>query len=686
MTIVVAAALVLSCLNGLVSADIVQYAADNNVSVETWIEVRDAMFTSQASSAFRSTPSLTVRKEVREMTCKEWDAYVSAVKKLYESEEWETFARVHDNERQLIWDLSHSDARQRLYTFLPWHRLWLRGIERELQKIDPDAAIPYWNWALDSADPLKSPVLSDMYFGSNGDPNHDNCVVDGAFANQTTAQQDSSTAGDEIASGSSGCIRRYLPEQSGGFLNLVNIKDILVGCEDFDSFNLCIENGPGLYGYMHMFLGGDEAQNSNDPLFLSMYAFVDMLWWKWQRMHNSIDLPTIRGNPEEILLPFEEEVEDVFSVEEMGYTYSSPLENTDQTQQAAEGRSCYVEEKGGSVDIVLLGHQIFEKLPSNISELVMIPRKTPLLSVDVWKQWVQLKLNHHQVPTAMELEGDLKLWAHLASWPSFNSSNWNSEEDYGLGIPISMVIPEFFWQYQITGGNVSRNFCDSLPLEDREDKRCVVQRPKTKWYLNTFHHCVVNKLKEDYGAEFEYLSYEANADDIDEKVLEEADSLLSRVLYDVVDPIVKYEDTRYIVMSNEGEDKFVEVEAVEGEGSQLFQGQDREVIPTEVDPLDGGKDLYNLADDFKLVVPEGGLPSQQQQGDSSSSSSQSAESQQQAMWQQQAGTMEYGYWEALSRVQDIMDRAYELQFARRSGWRNFWNQQNFFTALTWSRR
>ena len=69
----------------------------------------------------------------------------------------------------------------------------------------------------------------------------------------------------------------------------------------------------------------------------------------------------------------------------------------------------------------------------------------------------------------------------------------------------------------------------------------------------------MNKLKEDYGAEFEYLSYEANADDIDEKVLQEADSLLSRVLYDVVDPIVKYEDTRYIVMSNEGEDKFLEV-------------------------------------------------------------------------------------------------------------------------------
>ena len=131
--------------------NVTEYAARHNVTVERWIEVRNAMMTSQASSAFRSTPTLSVRKEVREMTCDEWDAYVKAVKTLYQSENWANFTRVHDNERQLIWDLSHSDARQKLYTFLPWHRLWLRGIERELQKIDPKATIPYWNWALDSA-------------------------------------------------------------------------------------------------------------------------------------------------------------------------------------------------------------------------------------------------------------------------------------------------------------------------------------------------------------------------------------------------------------------------------------------------------------------------------------------------------------------------------------------------------
>ncbi len=134
-------------------------APNMNITVERWLEVRSALVADKAERG----PALMARKEVREMTCTEWDAYVRAVRELYESDYWTKYRKVHENERQLIWDLSHSDARQELFTFLPWHRLWLRGIERELQKIDPTVAIPYWNWALDSADPLGSAVLSDKY-------------------------------------------------------------------------------------------------------------------------------------------------------------------------------------------------------------------------------------------------------------------------------------------------------------------------------------------------------------------------------------------------------------------------------------------------------------------------------------------------------------------------------------------
>jgi len=663
--------------NGTVPANATDYsayyseiAASRNVSVGRWMEIRSAMVTEKES---RDAPTLTVRKEVREMTCAEWEAYANAVKKLYQTEHWAKYNRVHEDERQLIWDLSHSDARQRLFTFLPWHRLWLRGIERELQKIDPKAAIPYWNWALDSTDPLKSAVLSDQYFGGNGDPDKNNCVTDGAF--RAINFRETSTGSN--ATEEDFCIKRFLPEKPGGFLNLVHIKDVLVGCEDFDSFNLCVENGPGLYGYMHMFMGGDEAQNSNDPLFLSMYAFADMLWWKWQRMHDGMNNPALsfRGNKEEILLPFEEHVEDVFSVEEMGYTYSSPME-LPQDARAGE-RPCYVEEKGGDIDLVLLGHQIFDKLPENITELVKIPRKTPLLSVDTWRQWVQLKLNHSQVPTAVELEGDLKMWSHFASWPSMNETDWRTQEDYGLGIPVSMVIPEFFLQAELFGQrNTSSNYCDGLTMENKEDPRCVMRRPKTKWYLNTFHTCIekelLKKRKEKEVADdftFRYLSYEENQAEIDDVVLKEAEQILTQILFDAVDPVLQFEENRFLVLDEET-DEVVEIEvngeageemaeAAEGglDGKQdeepfLLTMPDRtEAVAAEDTPLDQGEKLFNLADSFEEAINDPAL---------------------------ERDTTK----EALEKVNKIFDRANFILASGRSGWRYGQNLNNFMEAVS----
>lgn len=664
-----------------------EIASSKNVSVTRWLEIRSAMIPdvdradapSDADSDLGPPPALTVRKEVREMTCEDWEAYVNAVKKLYRTEHWAKYTRVHESERQLIWDLSHSDARQRLFTFLPWHRLWLRGVERELQKIDPKAAIPYWNWALDSTDPLASAVLSDHYFGGNGSAAHDSCVIDGAFRTINHRQNSNGTTD------TTRCIKRFLPDTPGGFLNLVHLKDVLVGCEDFDSFNLCVENAPGFYGFMHMFLGGDEAQNTNDPLFLSMYAFIDMLWWKWQRMHGAMANPatTFRGNKEEILLPFEDHIEDVFSVEEMGYTYASPL---DQGFQASTAPTCYTEKKNGTIDLVLLGHQIFDKLPNNITELVRIPRKTPLLNVEVWKQWVQLKLRNNQVPTAVELEGDLKMWAHLASWPSFNMSDWKSQEDYGLGIPLSMIIPEFFLQSQITGGEVSRSYCDGLNITNAEDPKCVMKRPKTKWYLNTFHNCVEedllkvrSKMQETTAASeaevreavknFSYLSHEENQEQIDDAVLREAEAILTQILFDAVNPVVSYENNRFLV-SVDDSDTVVEVEVVERDGAEddddveeeepflLFVPKDRmEALQDRAEPIDQGEKLFNSASDFEVALME----------DTESGAIASKKTE-----------------EALAKVNKIFNRAYLVQATGRSGIRLPNNIQNFMEAVAQS--
>ncbi len=114
------------------------------------------------------------------------------------------------------------------------------------------------------------------YFGGNGVPANGDCIPDGAFSDLQLVANATIYEQDPLADGATCCIKRYLPEEAvaGGLLTLANIKDLLVGAEDFSSFNLMIENGPGLLGYMQMFVGGEDAKTSKDPLFLSMYVPV----------------------------------------------------------------------------------------------------------------------------------------------------------------------------------------------------------------------------------------------------------------------------------------------------------------------------------------------------------------------------------------------------------------------------
>ena len=543
----------------------------DGLSVGMWFQTREMIHSTKSD---REGPALTVRKEVRELTCSEWQAYVEAVKKFQNSSSWAKYAEAQDasgDRSQLIWDLSHSDARQNLYTFLPWHRLWLRNLEKELQKIDPEVAIPYWNWALDSEDPLASPVLSDAYFGGNGDPNTDGCIVDGPFGVKER---------EEGGKRNSSCVRRALPQDPGGLLNLAHVKDILVGLDTFEAFNLCLENCPGMYGYMNIFLGGRGAKNPGDPLFLSVLAYVDMLWWTWQRMHNSMKVPGFMGDRNEILLPFQEHVQDVFSTEEMGYTYWMGEEN-----KGVGTPSCYEERGAGGdaamMDVVGLGREVFERLPSNVSQLAKIPRKSPLPKVDLWRQWIQVKLNHHHLPTPYELEKDLEMWARYSAWPSLNASAWHSEEDFGLGIPVSTVLPDFRsrTEDEEDEGDVCGSLLMSLP---EVEEACVVRRPRPEWYLNVFHLLVEEELAKrgsSLGRNATAMTYQ--------EAMKEAERLLTSVLFDAIDPIVRFEESRVL------EDVWVVME-------KILKVMERESWNASSPPQMGGKayhldgrDVYN---------------------------------------------------------------------------------------------
>ncbi|KAI9227334.1 MAG: hypothetical protein DHS80DRAFT_5662, partial [Piptocephalis tieghemiana] len=208
---------------------------------------------------------VTVRKEVRDLTRDEWSRYVSAVKKMNSGPRPTIFDRFTQRHLQLQREVHGTPH------FFPWHRVFTLEYERELQRIDPSIALPYWDWSMDAGRPENSIVLSDQYFGGNG---RGGCVRDGYFRDlhHTFPAPD--------------CLRRDYAQGSstGAFYHPSILGLIRSRSFDYNEFRESFENGP--HSTPHMGIGGEMAimQSPNDPLFFMHHAFVDLQWHEWQRI------------------------------------------------------------------------------------------------------------------------------------------------------------------------------------------------------------------------------------------------------------------------------------------------------------------------------------------------------------------------------------------------------------------
>ncbi|GCC21704.1 hypothetical protein chiPu_0020179 [Chiloscyllium punctatum] len=195
------------------------------------------------------------RKEIRDMMAGEMKAYQAAIRDLYSKQgTWEEFARLR---------AEYARQANGPSTFLPWHRYFLRMVERELQKVSCDISIPYFEWTIDVGSMESSTAWQANFFGPNGDSKTE-CVLQHPF------QQDSKWEP---------CLRRQF-NSSITLPDAINIQLILAE-EDYDQFSIQMEAISGLF---HLWVGGHMASpfSPYDPIFLSHYAFVDKLWTHWQ--------------------------------------------------------------------------------------------------------------------------------------------------------------------------------------------------------------------------------------------------------------------------------------------------------------------------------------------------------------------------------------------------------------------
>ncbi|EGD74691.1 hypothetical protein PTSG_12389 [Salpingoeca rosetta] len=195
--------------------------------------------------------AVTTRREIRDMTVEEVQAFTDAVVLLEQSNMWSAFANTHLG----AVPQAHGNP-----AFWPWHREFLKQLELTLREVSGNCnvTIPYWDWTIDALSPETSPVWNVVGGNGNG---VDQCVTDGPFT------------------GFSPCIERNWA-LGWAMPSFAEIAGILAGTD----YSTVVAEIEARHGDVHVFVGGTMATYSSpyDPLFFLHHAFVDKLWYDWQ--------------------------------------------------------------------------------------------------------------------------------------------------------------------------------------------------------------------------------------------------------------------------------------------------------------------------------------------------------------------------------------------------------------------
>ncbi|KAJ9070586.1 hypothetical protein DSO57_1006305 [Entomophthora muscae] len=117
------------------------------------------------------------RRELKSLSSVERFQFLRALQKLHQKRngtnvsEYEKYAGIHESYMQ------HGHGHP---MFLPWHRQFIRNLEKDLQEIDSSVVFPYWDWTIDAAQPERSYIFQPDYLGGNGQGD-EACVGDGPF-------------------------------------------------------------------------------------------------------------------------------------------------------------------------------------------------------------------------------------------------------------------------------------------------------------------------------------------------------------------------------------------------------------------------------------------------------------------------------------------------------------------------
>src|SRR2546427_2536709 len=218
-------------------------------------------------SATRKRSSITrlmvrVRKDATKLTTGERDRFLAAIATLNDRGmgKFSDFRNVHSEAGIAE---AHGNA-----GFLPWHRAFILDLERELQRIDPSVALPYWRF-----DRPARKLFTRSFFG----------VAEAAtgtvlFGSDNPLQFWATDGVPGIVRGPGFNARTQAPA-----LVIDEANTLLRGgpAASYQAFRH-MEGNP--HGTAHVSFSGfisELATAARDPLFFLLHANVDRLWAKW---------------------------------------------------------------------------------------------------------------------------------------------------------------------------------------------------------------------------------------------------------------------------------------------------------------------------------------------------------------------------------------------------------------------
>lgn len=260
--------------------------------------------------------SLTVRKSADDLSAAELKAlragYAQA-QSILDNRGYNHFAGLHGIPNWYCWHHSHvqgSTANANL--FLPWHRAYLLYFEnaiRDQSPQTPKVGLPWWNWS--SAQSHLSGVpeaFSVATVGGQNNPLYRAHIV-APTATPPINRMTRRFPGNPAA----------LPTQNR-IENLLNVNQFT----DFTNQLEDIHDGiHGWTGGNNGTVGGDMGSVGTaawDPIFWSHHCMIDRLWSLWQLRHGVANI-TPAFLPM-VLQPFGLKVQDVLSINALGYTYA----------------------------------------------------------------------------------------------------------------------------------------------------------------------------------------------------------------------------------------------------------------------------------------------------------------------------------------------------------------------------